>query len=359
MRKRIEKVLKNIGEYNVDIIIITNVVNIKYLLGFSCTYGILILGKGRKGLFFTDGRYYHRAKSEVEGVSVRLIANDWLTDVGEWINRLKIKRAGFEANHLSFSLYSRLKKKLRRGLKLVPLENVVEEVRQIKELTERKKIKKAVEITEGILWKIKGYVSPGESEWQVKNFIEHLFTEFGVEPSFPPIVAVGRNSANPHPVVSKKRIIKKETQILVDLGIKFDGYSSDLTRTFWIGRITRTFRQVYQAVLKAQREGLQKLAPGVVASEVDEWVRRYLRKAGLVKYFTHGLGHGVGIEVHEIPRLSKRSRSQLQPGTVITVEPGVYLPGWGGVRIEDMVFIKGNGIEVLSRFPKELEEIAL
>lgn len=320
-----------------DNILITNLTNIKYLTGFSGTYGYLLILGGERYLF-TDCRYYERARQETRGVKVRLIKDNW----PEVLLRYKIKELGFEANSVSYATYMEWRKKI----KLVPTRNVIEKIRQIKKPEEIKKIKRAIRITKEVLSKIN--LKPGITELELADWIERLIRETPrAEPSFPTIVAFGTNSSVPHARPSNRRLRKKQIA-LIDLGVKIDGYSSDLTRTFWVGRISKKFQEVYNIVLTAQHLAIEGIRPGRAICEIDSIARDYIKRCGYGRYFGHSLGHGIGLDVHELPKINYRNNERLQEGMVFSVEPGIYIPGWGGVRIEDLVLVTKDGCEVLT-----------
>lgn len=347
---RVKKVRKAIKKKEVDALIVSDRLNVEYLTGFRGTYGFLLVYPNAVYLF-TDSRYYQRCKKEIAGVKIHLVKNDWSLPY-------KVKRLGFEACSVDYNAYRGWRGKF-KGIKLVPTRFLIEQIRMIKQPEELKAIRKAARITEGIVKKIRRRIKPGVSECDLAKQIEDWMRESpNTLPAFPPIVACGKNASMPHAGTSKRRL-RNNQLILIDLGAKFRGYSSDLTRTFWMGRITRKFKEVYNIVLTAQQAAVENIAPGKRISEIDSIARNCIKRKGYGKYFGHPLGHGIGMFVHEIPRVGSKNKHNLKPGMVFSVEPGIYIPGWGGVRIEDMVLVTDKGCEVLTKSPKGLAEITL
>lgn len=323
-----------------DNILISDLTNIKYLTGFSGSYGFLLVLDGRKYLF-TDSRYYERAGKEAKGVEVRLIKDDW-PDV---LSRYKIRQLGFEANSVSYADYRMWRKRLKK-IRFIPTRNVVENIRQIKKTKEINAVRKAIRITKDVLTRLK--IKSGITEFELSKKIEGLIRAVpGAEPSFHTISAFGSNSSMPHALPGRKRLTKNQI-VLIDLGVRYNSYSSDLTRTFWVGRITKKFKEIYDIVVTAQRLAINGIRPGRQISEIDSLARDYIKEKGYGRYFGHALGHGIGLQVHELPRINSKNKERLVEGMIFSVEPGVYIPGWGGVRIEDLVLVTKNGCEVLT-----------
>lgn len=360
INQRINKLRKEITKQKLDALLVSDLINIKYLTGFSGTYAFLLVSK--QGAFlFTDSRYYERCKKEsnpaparrgwTRGVQIRLIKGDWL-------QKIKTKRLGFEACSVNYNTYQMWRKKHRK-IKFVPTRLLVEKIRIIKEPGEIKLIKKSIKVTENALNKAKKYLKVGISEIELGEKIENwMRTPQNSAPSFSPIIAFGTNASMPHAGLTKRKL-SNHSLILIDLGASLNGYSSDLTRTFCIGRITKQFSNIYNIVLEAQRRAIEKVKPEITGSEVDAAARNYIKKQGFGKYFGHAVGHGVGSTVHEIPGIGPKNKHKLQPGMVFTIEPGIYIPGWGGVRTEDMVLVTDKGCKVLTSYPKELDHITI
>ena len=335
-------------EAKIDALFVSSWPNVTYLSGFKGTESWSFVSP--KGLYFiTDSRYSEQAENEAKGFKIILRDKQSVSEiVAELVKKDKIKILGFESHVVTHSFYAGLAKKVGAD-HLKTTSGLVEILREIKDNFEIKQIKKSVEIA------VKGYhnlckkTKPGMSERQVQADLEHFTKSLGSErPAFDIIIATGARSSMPH-CQTNQTLVKNNELLLVDMGVVFEGYHSDLTRPVFLGKMSPLHKKIYKTVWDAQRLGIQKAGPGVPASEVDAVCRRSIEKSGYGRYFGHGTGHGVGLEIHEAPSVSSRSKTILQPGMVITVEPGIYLPGKFGVRIEDMVLITNKGNEVLTR----------
>jgi Xaa-Pro aminopeptidase len=269
--------------------------------------------------------------------------------------KAKITKIGVEANTMSVELLDRLADKLPK-IEWARTSNLVEELRMIKDREE-------IELTRTACWQahrafevVRASLTPDQSEREVAALLENELRRFGAKGcSFPPIIAVGPRAALPHATPTEKKI-GEDDFVLIDWGSHEGLYMSDLTRILVTGKISPKLRKIYNIVLKAQLAGIKAIGPGVKCGDVDKAARRVIEKAGFGPQFGHGLGHGVGLEIHESPRLGTGQTTELQPGMIVTVEPGIYLPGWGGVRIEDDVLVTRDGCEVLTSVPKQLDE---
>ncbi len=338
-----------VAERELDFAIVTHMVNVRYLTGFTGTNGACVCGADTR-LFLTDFRYTERAEAEVEGWDVITVEDDWLGGIAERLSG----RAGFEDEHLSVRTLGRLEEKLPEGVELVAASGDVEQLRRIKDDKELRAITAASEMADEVWrWSLERGLG-GRSERDVARAAEARIRELGGEPSFPAIVASGANGALPHAEPGEHQIGEGEL-VVFDMGAKLDDYCSDGTRTFAVGEPDATAREVYEVVLGAQRAALEAVRAGVGGEALDEIARGIIEAAGHGDRFGHGLGHGVGLEVHEGPRVSRRSEDVLASGEVVTIEPGVYLPGALGVRIEDLVVITEDGHDNLSSIPKDLE----
>ena len=274
------------------------------------------------------------------------------------ISLLKGKRIkmGFESEHLSCKIYQRLKKLLPDCL-LIPTEKVVETLSVKKDKNEIEKIKKAISITDRVFSEILDFIKPGVKELDLSAEMEYRMKRYGSStPYFETIVASGKRAALPHGVASSKKIGKNEF-VTMDFGAVFEGYTADLTRTVVVGKANKRQNQVYNLVLRAQIRAISKARPRMKACDLDKTAREVIKKAGYGKYFGHGLGHGIGILIHDNPVVNPTNQQFLEPGMVITIEPGIYIPNWGGVRIEDDVLITQRGCEVLTTAEKSLIEL--
>jgi Xaa-Pro aminopeptidase len=349
MRGRGDRLEALLAERELDRMLVTDLTNVRYLTGFTGTNGACICGPGVR-LFLTDFRYTERAAAEVEGWEPVTIANDWLGGIAE---RLEGK-VGFEDDHASVRLLEKLKEKLGDGVEMVAAGGTVEKLRRVKDEGELEKIAEASKLADEVwLWSLERGLG-GRSEREVARAAEARIRELGGDPSFPAIVAAGPNGALPHAEPGEREIGNGEL-VVFDMGAQLDGYCSDGTRTFATGEPDPEARAVYEVVRQAQEAALEAIRAGVKGEDVDTVARKVIEAAGHGDRFGHGLGHGVGLEVHEGPRLSLRSDDVLAPGEVVTVEPGIYLPGELGVRIEDLVVVSEDGLRNLSTLPKELQ----
>jgi Xaa-Pro aminopeptidase len=348
MRGRGDRLEALLGERELDQVLVTDLTNVRYLTGFTGTNGACVCGHGTR-LFFTDFRYTERAAAEVEGWETVTIEDDWLGGIAE---RLR-GRFGFEDEHLSVRALEKLKGKLADGVEPVVAGGLVERLRRVKDEGELASIAEAAKLADEVWrWSLeRGLVGRGERD--VARAAEARMRELGGDPSFPAIVAAGPNGALPHAEPGEREIGRGEL-VVFDMGAKLDGYCSDGTRTFATGEPGEAAREVYELVREAQLAALAAIEAGAGGEAVDAVARTPIEEAGHGGHFGHGLGHGVGLEVHEAPRLSRRSEDVLAAGEVVTVEPGVYLPGELGVRIEDLVVVTEEGHRNLSSLPKEL-----
>jgi Xaa-Pro aminopeptidase len=349
MRDRGDRLEQQVAERELDRILVTNLVNVRYLTGFTGTNGACVCGPGVR-LFFTDFRYTERAAAEVEGWETLTIGGDWLKGIAERLEG----RVGFEDDQMSVRLLAKLKEKLAEGVEMVPAGGRVEELRRVKDAAELAAIEEAAKLADEVWrWSVERGLA-GRSEREVARAAEARIREHGADPSFPTIVAAGPNGALPHAEPGEREIGRGEL-VVFDMGAQLDGYCSDGTRTFATGDPGEEGRAVYEVVREAQEASLAAIKAGVKGEDVDKVARAVIDAAGHGERFGHGLGHGVGLEVHEGPRLSPRADDILAAGEVVTVEPGIYLPGTLGVRIEDLVVVTEDGLRNLSSLPKELQ----
>jgi Xaa-Pro aminopeptidase len=327
--------------------------NVRWLTGFGGTSGLALVGQEER-LFFTDFRYVERAGREVEPSFERIkVEQRMVPDVAK---RLR-GRVGFDDAQTSVRTLDRLRDAAPERVELVPAAGLVEGLRRHKDAGEVEAMHDAARIADQACEWLCERGFAGRTEAEVALAAEVRMRELGAAgPSFPPIVGAGENSALPHHESSDRRIQSGEF-LLIDFGAKVRGYCSDCTRTFAVGEVGSEERDVYEAVLAAQMAGLEAVRMGVEGPEADAAARGVIEGAGYGDAFGHGLGHGVGLEIHEAPRLAKRSDDVLEPGDAVTVEPGVYLPGRFGVRIEDLVIVGEDGVRNLSGMPKDLRVV--
>jgi len=347
--KRIRRMRRAIDREKVDALLVADLTNIAYLAGFNGSFALLLVTL-KETVFFTDSRYIETAQKEVAADEVILVSHEHFEDVRRETKKRKIRRLGFESRALPHADYLGLAEKI--GEKsLVPLKDSVKKLRMIKEEQEVARIRKAVKLTEKALRQIRAFLEPGVREKDVAAELEVFFKRNGGEAGFRPIVAFGERSSMPH-YASSNRKLKASDMVLIDWGASLKGYHADLTRT-WLSRSMKPReKEIYDIVLDAQRAAIERIKPGVNLASIDAAARQVISSKGYGKNFGHGLGHGIGLNVHELPRISSRSEGKCRKGMVFTVEPGVYIPGWGGVRIEDDVLVTEEGCEVLSTSPK-------
>jgi len=351
MRGRGDRLAAGLAEHELDLVLVTDLTNVRYLTGFTGTNGACVCGADTR-LFLTDFRYTERAAAEVEGWEVVTIKDDWLGGVASHLG----SRFGFEDDHVSVRLLERLRAKLPQGVEPVAAGGAVEKLRRVKDEVELAAIAAAAELADEVWrWSTESGLG-GRSEREVARAAEARIRELGGDPSFPAIVAAGPNGALPHAEPGEREIGTGEL-VVFDMGAQLDGYCSDGTRTFAVGELGERAREVYETVRSAQAAALDVVAAGIGGKALDAVARAAIASAGYGEHFGHGLGHGVGLEVHEAPRLSPRSEDELAAGEVVTIEPGVYLPGELGVRIEDLVVVTGDGCRNLSGMPKELQNV--
>jgi Xaa-Pro aminopeptidase len=349
--ERADRLAKLVAEQGLERLLVTNLVNVRYLTGFSGTNGACICGPGDRA-FLTDFRYIERAASEIGGWELVAVSAEWTTGLAERLSG----RCGFEDQHLSVRELRELTEKAPGGAELVPAGGLPEQLRRVKDNDELRAIAEAAILADGVYeWTIERGVG-GKTEIEVARAAEARMRELGAEPSFPPIVAAGSNAAMPH-AEPGRREIQSGDMVIFDMGVQLNGYCSDCTRTFAVGKPRGEAPEIYELVRKAQTAALKAIAAGKPGKEIDAVARGIIENANHGDHFGHGLGHGVGLEVHEAPRLSQRSEDVLESGEVVTVEPGVYIPAQLGVRIEDLVVVTGDGHENLSSLPKELRVV--
>ena len=349
MNARLKKLVEDFSRHkNIDALLIVNDSNIRYLTQFPAAESWLLVTKS-KAFYITDSRYVLEARQGLKGVSVKQYSLMPCATLCELCKQNKIRRLGFDERHTSYALWRKLKEFCPRNVKLIAATGLVESIREVKDEEEIVQIKNCLKLHYKAIDFMKKVVKPGLTERQVALKLEGFVKSHGALFSFSPIIASGPNSCFPH-ARPTDRVIRNNEGVLLDFGIDLNGYKSDLTRNFFLGRIAPRVKQVFEALTLAQREAIGLIKPGVSCSQVDAHARKVLRKFSLAKYFGHSLGHGVGLDIHESPRLSSQSTSILEPGMVVTVEPGVYIPGQFGIRVEDMVLVTKEGCEVLSGY---------
>ncbi len=351
MEKRLEKLRKLLSEKQVDGMLITNASNRRYISGFTGTAGYILVTQ-ENAIFITDFRYIEQAKKQAPHFEIVQHQGPILDTVKEQLEKIGVKTLGFEQDEVTYALYKNFEKTF--DTKLVPLSRFVESLRIVKDEVEIKSIKQAVHIADQAFTYILDIIKPGIRENEVALKLEYKMRELGAEgTSFDTIIASGYRSALPHGIASDK-VIEAGELVTIDFGCIYEGYVSDMTRTVMVGKPNEKQREIYQIVLEAQLNGVKHVKAGMTGKEADALTRDIITRYGYGEYFGHGTGHGIGLDIHEEPRLSLLSEVVLQPGMMVTVEPGIYLPNFGGVRIEDDVIITETGREILNQSPKEL-----
>lgn len=355
---RRRKLLKKIKAAKLDALLVTNFTNVMYLTGFTGDSSYLLLGPDVERLI-SDTRYAVQIAEECPGLEtyVRDNSEKIETSVGKVISKSGLKTVGFESDTTTHAQWQKFQQNAEETA-WTPTSELVEELRQLKDAAELAEIRTAIDLAERAFRVLVASLHPGMTEREASFELENAIRRFGGRGvAFDSIIAVGDRAALPHYFPGERRIGEADF-LLVDWGAESSGgYCSDLTRVIVTGKIRPKLQKVYGVVLSAQKAAIAKMGPGVPCQEVHAVADAVIAKAGFGGKMGHGLGHGFGLEIHEEPRMSSISESVLQPGMVVTVEPGIYLAGWGGVRIEDDVLITRTGCEVLTSVPKELDEI--
>jgi Xaa-Pro aminopeptidase len=309
---------------------------------------VLLIPKKGAPWLLTDSRFTLQAEEEAQGCMIELYKKGLFKLLKKLLPALSVRRLAFESHHFLHSSVARMEKILGSKAELLPVTDWVEEMRLIKSEEEICLLKKSVLRNELVFQQVRGLVAPGMTEIDLALEIERLMREQGAErPSFETIVAFGANAAKPHAVPSK-RVLQEGELVLIDMGLVLQGYCSDMTRTFVVGEPDSVFLERLRTVRKAQLAGIKAIRTGAVCKEVDQAARQVIADAGYGDFFGHSLGHGVGLAVHEAPSLSPRNRKKLRAGMIVTIEPGIYLPDWGGIRLENMAVVHEDGCELLN-----------
>jgi Xaa-Pro aminopeptidase len=355
---RADAVADVLAEREADLLLVTDLVNVRWLTGFTGSSGAAVVGREGVRRFVTDFRYLTQSAEQLHPSWEREIAVDLLAGVVKGLPSSGDVRLAFEDAHMSVKDHAKLAGMLRAGIELEPAGDAVQALRAVKDEAELEAIRAAARLADDALTEVLERGLVGRTEHEVALDLEFTMRRMGAEAvSFPPIVAAGEHGALPH-AVPREVPIPAGTMCVIDWGAQLDGYASDCTRTYATGEVDPRDGEVYALVLRAQEAALEAVRPGPTGREVDAVARAIIDAAGHAEHFGHGLGHGVGLAVHEGPRLSKQGETALAEGMVVTVEPGVYVPGAVGVRIEDLVIVTEEGAEVVSSLPKELQVIA-
>ncbi len=349
-KKRIQNVWDCVAS-TVEGVLITSPENVRYLCGFTGSEGSILLSR-ESGFFLTDGRYYAQAEKEVQNLTV-IIFKQKIKELTSLVKRLQIKELAFESNHITVSFFSSLEENLHH-VRLLPCSDKIQVLRAVKDEEEISMLKEAAAVAAEILQSKLELIQPGVSEIEIAAAIEYAMKQNNTSgPAFRTIVASGSRSALPHGVASDK-IINKGDFVTVDYGVLYKGYCSDETCTFVVGKPDSRQKKIYRTVKDAHDYAIEALSHGKLLKQVDAAARDHITMEGFGKYFSHGTGHGIGLNVHEPPAVSARSKDKTLKGMVLTIEPGIYIPDWGGVRIEDTVLVTETGCEVITKMDKKL-----
>lgn len=350
MNPRLGKLNAYLAERDLDAMLVTNPENRRYLSGFTGSAGILVI-KPDEAVLASDFRYYEQVTREAPQFRLAKIKTKLADLLPGLLEDLGVKRLGFESEHVTVAQY-REWTQVSGGVEWLEMKEVVERIRAVKEEKEIEALRASAALTDAAFAHLLEVIVPGMAETHVAWEIEAYMRAHGASKvAFDLIVAAGPNGARPH-ARPGDHIIREGEPIVVDIGCVLDGYCSDMTRTFCLGEPSAQYLEVWQIVLNAQEAAEAAIQPGMTGVEADALARQVIEQAGYGEQFGHGLGHGVGIAVHEMPRASRLSEDTLEPGMTLTVEPGIYLPGEFGVRLEDLVVVRPGGIELLTHSPK-------
>ncbi|HZK47449.1 MAG TPA: Xaa-Pro peptidase family protein [Atopostipes sp.] len=349
--QRVKNVQDKLSKYNIDALLVTNMFNVRYLANFTGTTGLVVITKD-ESYFVTDFRYTEQAAEEAKGFTIVKNEGPIFEEVAKIVQEDKIENLGFEQENITYAVYNQINDII--PCELVPVTGLVEKLREVKTEDEINIIKEAINITEKAYDYILGFVKPGKTEIEVANELDfYMRNEGATSVSFDTIVASGVRSAMPHGVASDK-VIEEGDMVTIDFGCYYKGYVSDMTRTFAVGDPGEQMKEIYEIVYQANKKVNEVAKAGMTGAELDAIARDYIAEKGYGPQFGHTLGHGIGLEVHEGPSLSFRNEDKLVVNNIVTNEPGIYVPGLGGVRIEDDLVIKEDGAEILMTTPKEL-----
>jgi Xaa-Pro aminopeptidase len=347
MDSKVNRIITQLNKDSLDGLILSSPANISYLTELRSRDAYLVISQ-KENVYITDSRYIEEARKRLKGFTIEQTNSAVFKKIADICHGLRLKCVGFEERQLPFAAYKEIRKELNNNVGLVATSGLVEELRQLKTPQELEKIRKAIQISIKAFRFIKDFIVIGKKELEIAAELERFIRYNGATASsFDIIVAAGENSSFPHHLTSERKI-KKDEVVLLDLGVDYLGYKSDLTRVFFSGKINPLVKKIYRIVLRAQELAMLKIKPGVVINKIDGFARGYIEKKGYASFFSHGLGHGVGLEVHEEPYINKKENKRLKNNMVFTVEPAIYLPDNFGIRIEDMVLVTKERMEVLS-----------
>ena len=357
---RREALRRTLGRSEAEGFLVLSPTNVRYLTGFTGDSSVLLVGLERE-VIVSDGRFTTQIAQECPGLDARIRPTgvELPQEIARVVEALGWRRLAFEANICSVAEHDLLDSAM-TGVELAGVTGWVEGLRRVKDAFEIEEIRRAVRCAERAYRMVRAGLRPDDTEREVADSLESALRRCGATAaSFPPIVAVGVRSALPHARPTRTSRLSDSDFVLLDWGASGEPYKSDLTRVAVTGKVTSKFEAIYRTVLNAQERALAAIRPGAEAHDIDAEARSVIDAAGFGGFFDHGLGHGIGMEIHESPRIRKGSPDVLEVGNVITIEPGIYLPDWGGIRIEDDVLVTEEGCEVLSRVPKSIDSVLL
>ncbi len=363
LKERVNALRDKMDDWKVDAVLVSNDRDIRYLTNFIGDEvdegsAVLVRANSAKPTIISDFRYTEEIERNAPHCTVVMRKGPMADVIEKLVKRYKLDKVGVQSSHMRLSARKSIAKKIgARAIK--DLDDQLVNHRAVKAPVEVRAIRKAIKIQQDAYRKTVRWLKPGMTEQQVSSYLLYQMRQLGADKeSFDPIVAVDANAALPHAVPGRKKV-RAGGILLIDWGAKVDGYCSDMTRTVAIGKWPRKMRKIYEIVLEAQLAAIDAIGPGVALKDVDAAARKVIKKAGYAKQFGHGLGHGIGLDIHEQPRLGEKAKGELEVGHVVTVEPGIYLPGVGGVRIEDDVLVTARGHEVLCDLPKGVDDMII
>lgn len=360
---RISKLKRRLRDKGVDGLIISNPVDIRYLTGFIGDDSLALVTAGRaKVLIISDSRFEEQIAREAPDATVLIRTGSMGKALADSLAKKKLTKVGVQGAHLTLAgrkAWADAIRKAKTGAKLTSIDDRLLHDRAVKTPEEIRCIRKAISIQQQAFENVLAQLKPGMTEYEIAAHLEYEMRLLGADgPSFPSIIASGPNAALPHAIPGKAKL-RRNVPMLFDFGAKYNGYCSDITRVICLGPMPRKMASVYQIVLDAQMAAIDLIAPGVALADVDQAARDMISRAGYGKQFGHSLGHGIGLNIHEQPVLSKKSKGVLEPGQIVTVEPGIYLPGVGGIRIEDDVLVTKTGHSVLTSLGKTMTDAVI
>lgn len=344
--KRLKELRRELRKRSIESLLVTCHSNVTYLSGFPQGDSILLITPDAQ-FFLTDSRYIQQARSSLRGFTVVEIESSTYDTIGNIAGRNRLKKLGFESMNLPYAVVKNLEERIGKT-RLVPAKDIVEQMRSVKDAIEIRLIKSSIATVKKVLNSIIKHVRPGVSENYLNCLIESEFIDRGARAGFQAIVASGDNSSKPHAEPTDKKIRDNDI-VMIDIGCRLGLYNSDITRMVFLGNVRDKLKQIYRIVKDAQDKALEKIKPGRKIAEIDMAARKHIIDSGYGKFFNHSLGHGVGLDVHEEPSISGKSKGILKAGMVFTVEPAIYIHGLGGVRIEDMVLVTEKGCDILTK----------